>query len=218
MALPIEVESGLARFFPPIGERLGLPCKLIETNSLDRPARYLSVSVARSPHDQIVTYPAVECALRNTGYSFQLFGDPEVSAQLQSQSIELLHAASGVVSANYIFDNSGTFIGEFRGVTRESIWSLEFAYISHFENALRATYDLPLGASHSITFPWYLLEFAAPPHLDMVRPYLHLFAHDPRYRIVKLSEFTGYVAIAGDGDLASSAQHAVDYLEGVIDE
>ena len=218
MAVRIEVERGLARFIPPIAERLGLPINLEETQPPDRPAKYICVSLARSPHNQIVSYPAIVGSLRGRNYNFQLLKSDDRSADLQSQSIALLQKRLGLCSANFIFDESGRFLNEFPGLTRESLWTLEFAYTSHFENALRAAHDLPLGSVDLIKGPWYLLEFQAPSHLDMFKPYLHLFAHDPRYRIMKLSEFTGFVALAGDGDLISSAEHAVDYLEGIIDE
>lgn len=218
MRVRIEVESGLAPFLPPIAERLGLAFEYLETRPPARPDTYIAVSVARSPHNQVVTYPAISSCKRDKNSVFVSLQASELSARLQSAVIALLPEHGGLCAANFIFDHSGELVGIFPGVTRESLWTLEFSYISHFENALRAGHDLPLGSAESILHPWHLMEFQAPPHLDMVKPYLHLFAHNPRYRIVKLSEFTGYVALTGDGDLKSSVEHAVDYLEGVIDE
>ena len=218
MAAHIEVESGLASFLPPIARRLGLPLDFVETLPPTRPNNYISVSVARSPHNQVVTYPAITSSSRGNNRSYELLGSDQLSANLQSEVIALLSKEVGLSSANFIFNSDGELASIFPGITRESLWTLEFSYISHFENALRARHDLPLGSAESILQPWYLLEFQAPPHLDMVKPYLHLFAHNPRYRIVKLSEFSGYVALGGSGNLTSSAAHAVDYLEGVIDE
>lgn len=218
MAAQIEVESGLASFLPPIAERLGLPLEFVETLPPTRPEKYISVSVARSPHNQVVTYPAITSSCRDSNRSYELLSSDQLSANLQSEVITLLPKEAGARAANFIFDSDGKLVSIFPGITRESLWTLEFSYISHFENALRACHDLPLGSAESALQPWYLLEFQAPPHLDMVKPYLHLFAHNPRYRIVKLSEFSGYVALGGSGNLIGSAEHAVDYLEGVIDE
>jgi hypothetical protein len=62
------------------------------------------------------------------------------------------------------------------------------------------------------------MNFDAPHNLDMQQPFKHLFAHEPGYRIVKATSHYGYVALQDCEDLFKKVAHAVDYLEGVVNE
>jgi hypothetical protein len=87
-----------------------------------------------------------------------------------------------------------------------------------FENAVRSANQLPLGRTELLTQDFLVINFDAPRNLDMTAPFLHLFAHEPGYRIVKAASHSGYVALAGENNLFEKVCHAVDYLEGVINE
>jgi hypothetical protein len=104
------------------------------------------------------------------------------------------------------------------GLGEEVLWSVTFSITSVFENALRAAHKLPLGSPEQLEVNWIFARFDAPQHLDMQTPYLHLFAHEPRYRIRKLSSHSGYVALSNSSNLEEEVIHAIDYLEGVINE
>jgi hypothetical protein len=104
------------------------------------------------------------------------------------------------------------------GLGEEVLWSVTFSITSVLENALRASHKLPLGSPEQIEINWTIGRFDAPQHLDMQTPYLHLFAHEPRYRIRKLSSHSGYVALSNSSNLEEEVIHAIDYLEGVINE
>lgn len=219
MSSEVVAESELISFLEVASNRLGLKTKVLQQPRSHRQGDFLSIAVSRSLQGQMVTYPAVA----HSNYRGRLLTSSRTPESLDLAAMQL--AAMAEIAENnrigtylFIFGLDGKLLESGTGLTAESIWSQEFSYTSIFENAIRAAHDLPLGVSDSISSNWMVASFDAPRHLDMERPFLHLFAHEPRYRIQKFGSHTGYVAVSGVENLSEKVRHAVDYLEGVIDE
>lgn len=219
MTSPVVVESELLPILEIAAHRLGLSVAERTIPQIFLESSYQSIAVSRTTLNQIVTYPVVT----HSNYRSRLLTIPAKLTEpgreeLQHQAIEVI-SKNGLVGSYLIrFTMAGEVLEVIEGVTSEGLWSQEFAATSIFENAVRTSHDLPLGNSQMIESDWAIMNFRAPLELDMKRPYLHLFAHDPNFRIQKFSSHTGYVAITGKTDLWAKVTHAVDYLEGVIDE
>ena len=219
MAPEVVVESELLPILDNAVRRLGLPVTERTIPQRFPESSYESIAISRTTLNQIVTYPLVS----HSNYRGRLVTTPSRFTQserveLQHRAIELIKKSDLVGSYLIRFTSAGEISEVIKGVTSESLWSEEFAATSTFENAVRASFDLPLGNSEMTESEWAIINFSAPLELDMKHPYLHLFAHDPNYRVQKFSSHTGYIAITGTSDLFSKVTHAVDYLEGVIDE
>lgn len=219
MAPAVVVQSDLLPILEMAARKLGLSVTPMATEQRFPESSYQSIAVSRTTLNQIVTYPAVA----HTNYRGRLTTMPAKlnesdQRELQHQAIEAIGKNDLLGSFLIRFSSTGSLIEIAEGVTSEGLWSQEFATTSIFENAVRAVLDLPLGNGDMVESNWALINFNAPPELDMKQPYLHLFAHDPNYRIQKFSSHTGYVAITGKSDLWGKVTHAVDYLEGVIEE
>ena len=215
----VAVESELLPILDIAVRRLGLSVVPRSIAQRFPEFSYQSIAVSRTTLNQIVTYPVVA----HSNYRGRLATTPAKlteleQKELQHQAIEAIGKRNLLGSYLIRFNSTGNLLEVLEGVTSEGLWSQEFSATSIFENAVRATFDLPLGNSEMTQLDWALINFSAPPKLDMKQPFLHLFAHDPNYRIQKFSSHTGYVAITGKSDLWAKATHAVDYLEGVIEE
>ena len=201
---------------------LGLEIDHRPAPSPERPSGdFYSIHVARSEKNQVALYQVCK---------HQYFRNRLMT--LPVSDIEMIHTIQelaqyeivriGVVGSSLLrFTPSLDFLNSNPGVQRESMWTLDHAFTSQFENEIRAVTNLPLGDIASIG-EWMTIEFSAPGHLDMVHPYLHLFARNPRYKIHKFTSHTGVISIRASDeakwDLREELVHAVDYLEGVIDE
>lgn len=178
---------------------------------------YYSVLLTRSPHGQVITYnPTKHDRYRGRRYISPVLED-EISISIQEQALAEVKRLDTNGTFTCFFDLELKLVSIETGLTFESLWTLDFAAISHFENAVRGANDLPLGNSEMFRKDWLVLEYEAPHGLDMTKPYLHLFAHNPNYRIKQLTVNRGVVSTFGK-ELLQQVQHAVDYLEGVIDE
>lgn len=219
MSPVIRGRPGVIEFCQPAAARLGLE---VEIENCERPTfsktSYLAVAITRSPHGQVVTYPATFHEHYRGRLSSRLLADQSVGARLQELTIEQIHHLGLMGSSTLIFDESLEVIEIIQGVSDESLWTLDFAYVSQFENEVRAAHDLPLGASNPMISDWFAMAYSAPLNLDMKSPYLHLFAHDPRYKIHQLSTHSGIILTSGGLGVEERIRHAVDYLEGVINE
>jgi 5-(carboxyamino)imidazole ribonucleotide synthase len=193
----------------------------IEVHTIVSPLRsdstYLSILAVRSPQGQVATYtPSQHGRYRGRRYAKPILME-STSVNLQERALFEIKERNIQGSLTLLFDESENFLELIPGITFESLWTLDFSFISHFENAVRAAHDLPLGNSEMVRNDWLLMEYEAPLGLDMTHPYLHLFAHNPNYRIKQLTANSGVVSVFGKS-LEEQAEHAVDYLEGFIDE
>lgn len=133
----------------------------------------------------------------------------------QSKIAELSWRGSSLLR----FDSAGEFLDLTRGVQREALWTLDHCLTSGFENELRACFDLPLGSVEVTSRNWMTIEFSAPGELDMVRPYLHLCARNPRYKFHHFDSHSGVISLSDENvDVEEDLFHALDYLEGIINE
>lgn len=219
MEAQITLTAGLDEFLIRSANYLGIEINFKTESIRAAHDNYLSIVTVKSANTQLAMYPAVEVS----NYRDRLAMKP---AELDDNFLKRLliqvnlsaksNSHDGV--STYIFSLSGELIEVFESITIESLWSLEFACTSIFENAVRAAHQLPLGKPDLKSKNWLVMNFDAPHNLDMKQPFKHLFAHEPGYRIVKVTSHTGYVALQNSEDLFKKVSHAVDYLEGLISE
>ena len=182
---------------------------------------YLSINFARSQQGQRAIWPIVEHTFFRDRLKSSLATSlsEEISHRVLKQTQEIINTLTWNGSGITRFTVTGELIDITRGVQRESMWSLDHSTTSAFENAVRAVFDLPLGDVTSRDGSWMTLEFSAPHELDMFRPYLHLCARNPRYKFHHFDSHRGVVSLSGKAlNLQEDLEHAVEYLEGVIDE
>ena len=219
MAAIVQGSERIAQFCRPIAEQLGLEVVIRElprANSI--PGEYLSVAITRSPHGQVVSYPAMRHNYHRKRLCTEPVTEDSISMNLQESAISAARDNQLIGSAIARFTKSLELVEFATGLSHEALWTLDFALISQFENEVRSAHDLPLGSSNMLITDWLAIEYSAPIELDMKSPYLHLFAHDPSYQIRQFTSHTGIVLAAGRVDLFNRVAHAVDYLEGVVNE
>jgi phosphoribosylaminoimidazole carboxylase (NCAIR synthetase) len=209
----------LAKLVRAKAENLGVTLEIVDFESHSLAERYSSITAASSAHRQYVSYPMVDHFIhRNrlgTEPSHLSDAIKEVAQQFVNQRLVELPLGKMYV---FRFNSDGSLIDFQTGITDEVVWTLDFTVIDALENAIRAALDFPLGTSAPLVPDWRSLNFSAAAELDMVRPYLHLFAHNPRYQIHKLTTHSGFLTLSGTGNLTESIIHGVDYLEGVVNE
>ena len=182
---------------------------------------YLSIHFARSEHGQRAIWPIVS----HSKYRERLLTTPantltgEIREKVISGIQEILNSLSWQGSGLARFNDSGEFIDVIRGCQRESMWTLDTSITSQFENEVRSSFNLPLGDISMRDASWMTLEFSAPTELDMFRPYLHLCARNPGYKFHHYDSHSGVIFLSGEErEIREDLEHAVDYLEGVINE
>ena len=219
MSHRIKVEMEVAAFISRAAESLGLEVHLdYQTTSIPRD-EHLAIVAINSARTQLATYPAISVAkFRNRIVVKPTNANQELLMKLQIVVNERAKSSNQSGVATYRFTLNGEFIKVSDVISIDSIWSMEYAYTSVFENAVRSANQLPLGKTELLTQKFLVMNFDVPRNLDMTEPFLHLFAHEPGYRIIKATSHTGYVALQGNTDLFEKVSHAVDYLEGVINE
>ena len=219
MAPKVKVEREVIPYFERAAAELGIE---ISANPVERALLgddHLVVVAISSARTQFASYPAIRVSTHRNRTAIS----PSESSEELLKNLQILvnervriDELNGV--ATFLFSLDGELIQVRDQIGIESIWSLEYASTSVFENAIRAAKALPLGITDLIDQRWLVMNFDAPRELDMTQPFLHLFAHEPGYRINKSSSHLGYVALQGDKELFEKVSHAVDYLEGVINE
>ena len=219
MSQVIPVEAEVAQLLFESANNLGLVAEVNEIDESLIKGEFFSVTAVRSSTNQLVTYPIT----LNKFHRDRLMTLPtnealtkgETFQQLVNEQVKTLNLYG---AQTFIFEKTGELKTIQAGLGKIALWSDLFSVTSIFENAVRAAFQLPLGTSELIERDWILGCFSAPQHLEMQSPYSHLFAHQPRYRIRKLSTHSGFVALSNSTNLESELIHAIDYLEGVISE
>lgn len=192
----------------------------------------LSAQVARSPHGQAVAYPVVT-TVQQDGMCAQVIAparDLDAELSSQAQHLALMVAAelevTGMLAVELFVAGNRLLINELAMRPHNSgHWTIEGARTSQFENHLRAILDLPLGDPSPIAARTVMVNIVGGDHPDLHRAYLHCMAHDPGVKIhlygkeVRQGRKVGHVTVVGsDGDgLLARAQHAADFMRGVID-
>lgn len=219
MASKVKIEREVIPYFERAAAELGIE---ISAEPVERPflsEDHLVVVAISSASTQFASYPAIRvCTHRNRTVISPSESSEELLKNLQILVNERVRIDELNGLATFVFSLDGELLQVRDQIGIESIWSLEYASISVFENAIRAAKALPLGITDLIDQRWLVMNFDASRELDMTQPFLHLFAHEPGYRINKSTSHSGYVALRGNKELFDKVRHAVDYLEGVINE
>jgi 5-(carboxyamino)imidazole ribonucleotide synthase len=193
----------------------------------------ISVMVARSPHDQAATWPATLTIQSNGICTSTVTPVPEISDELankvQAAALEIASGISlvGVMAVEMFIIGEDFYINELALRPHNSgHWSIEGSETSQFEQHLRAILDLPLGSTALRSKFAVMGNVLGGEKSDMYRPYLHLMARTPNLKFhqygkeVKPGRKIGHVTMCGENllQLQQEVAHAVDYMNGVIDE
>ena len=193
----------------------------------------MSVMVARSPHDQAATWPATLTIQSDGICTSTVTPVPEISDALankvQAAALEIASGISlvGVMAVEMFIIGENFYINELALRPHNSgHWSIEGSETSQFEQHLRAILDLPLGSTALRTKFTVMGNVLGGEKSDMYRPYLHLMARAPNLKFhqygkeVKPGRKIGHVTMCGENllQLQQEVAHAVDYMNGVIDE
>ncbi|MEJ6574104.1 MAG: 5-(carboxyamino)imidazole ribonucleotide synthase [Actinomycetes bacterium] len=193
----------------------------------------ISVMVARSPHNQAATWPATLTIQSNGICTSTVTPVPEISDLLankvQAAALEIASGISlvGVMAVEMFIVGDDFYINELALRPHNSgHWTIEGCLTSQFEQHLRAILDLPLGSTAMRSKFAVMGNVLGGAKSDMYRPYLHLMARTPELKFhqygkeVKPGRKIGHVTMCGENllQLQQEVTHAVDYMNGVIDE
>ncbi len=219
MLAPISCYEEIVNLVESAAKNLGVAANL-QTQAVIRISNqpYYCIFAAVTEHKQAISYPAS----KHYNYRNRLISVP--SDLTEHKNFELQSFVNSDLLGNppgiwiYFFDKSGSLVSRSSTLGEETLWTLHYSITDIYENAVRTIHDLPLGNCASWTGKWAALTYQAPANLDMQKPYLHLFAHNPNYKLHRFSSHHGFISVSGSGDLIDEITHAVDYLEGIINE
>ena len=201
--------------------------------------RELAVVIARSPSGQATAWPVVE-TVQTDGICTEVLApapglDEDFAARATEAALRIAGdlGVTGVMAVE-LFEVRDPRTGDSAYVVNELAmrphnsghWSIDGAVTSQFEQHLRAVLDLPLG-DPSPREPWTVMgNVLGGDYPELYPAYRHLLARDPGLKMhlygkgVRPGRKIGHVNVSGDdlGDLRARAQHACDYLRGVITE
>jgi len=199
--------------------------------------RRLAVLVARSPSGQASSWSVVETA-QSDGICKQVVApapglDPNLAAVATEAALRIAGelGVTGVMAVE-MFEVRDLRTGDpaymvddlAMGPHHSGHWSIDGSVTSQFEQHLRAVLDLPLGDT-SLRARWSVMgNVLGGDHSDLYPAYRHLMARDPALKIhlygkgVRPGRTIGHVNVSGAdlGDLRTRANHASDYLQGVM--
>ncbi len=200
--------------------------------------RELAALLARSPSGQASVWPVVhtvqtdgicteviapaaeldeDLALRLAQDALRIAGDLDVTGVM---AVEVFEVRDADGRPDYVVNelamrphNSGH-------------WTMDGSVTSQFEQHLRAVLDLPLGQT-SARSRWTVMgNVLGGDYPELYPAYPHLMARDPGLKVhmygkdVRPGRKIGHVNVFGDDldALRERAQHAADYLQGVVTE
>lgn len=193
----------------------------------------IAVMVARSPHGQAATWPPTLTVQRDGICIQTITPAPDMSDTLKISAQEIalkiadLIGLVGVMAIELFVVGDRLVINELAARPHNSgHWSIEGSVTSQFEQHLRAILDLPLGDTSMRADFAVMGNVLGGAKTNMYRPYLHLFARTPYLKVhqyrkeVKAGRKVGHVTAIGNNlaTLQSEVSHAVDYMNGVVDE
>jgi 5-(carboxyamino)imidazole ribonucleotide synthase len=202
-------------------------------------SRELAALVARSPSGQVAAWPLVE-TVQTDGICTQVLAPaPELDAGLAGAATEAALRIAGEldvtgVMAVEMFEVSQPGNGRPGYLVNELAmrphncghWSMDAAVTGQFEQHLRAVLDLPLGSPRARA-PWTVMANVLGGDDARLYPaYRHVMARDPELKVhmygkqVRPGRKIGHVNVSGTDlpGLRVRAQHAADYLRGVVTE
>jgi len=201
--------------------------------------RELAVLIARSPSNQAAAWPVVE-TVQTDGICTEVLApapglDPDLAAVATEAGLRIAEklGVTGVFAVE-MFEVRHPATGHPAYVVNELAmrphnsghWSMDGAVTGQFEQHLRAVLDLPLG-SPTPREPYTVMANVLGGDFPELYPaYRHLMARDPGLKIhvygkdVRPGRKIGHVNVSGTDldQLRERAQHAADYLGGVITE
>jgi 5-(carboxyamino)imidazole ribonucleotide synthase len=201
--------------------------------------RELALLVVRSPSGQAGAWPVVE-SVQTGGVCTQVVApapglDPQLAAVATAAGLRIAGelGVTGVMAVE-MFEVRDPHTGDPAYLVNELAmrphksghWSIDGAVTSQFEQHLRAVLDLPLGDT-SPRAPWTVMgNVLGGDHPQLYPTYRHLLARDPGLKIhlygkrVRPGRTIGHVNVSGADldDLRARANHASDFLQGVITE
>jgi 5-(carboxyamino)imidazole ribonucleotide synthase len=199
--------------------------------------RELAVLIARSPSGQASAWPVVE-TVQSDGICTEVLApapdlDPHLAALANEAGLRIAGelGVTGVMAVE-MFEVSDAQTGDPAYMVNELAmrphnsghWSIDGAVTSQFEQHLRAVLDLPLG-DPSPRARWTVMGNVLGGGYSQLYPtFRHLLARDPGLKIhlygkgVRPGRKIGHVNVSGADleDLRARANHASDYLQGVI--
>ena len=201
--------------------------------------RELAVLVARSPSGQAAAWPVVQM-IRVESTCVQVLApapglDPALAAVATEAALRIAGelGVTGVMAVE-MFEVRDELTGDPAYVVNKLAmrphhsghWTIDGAVTSQFEQHLRAVLDLPLGDT-SPRARWTVMgTVLGGSYGDLYPTYRHLMARDPGLKIhlygkgVRPGRTIGHVTVSGNDldDLRARANHACDFLQGVITE
>jgi 5-(carboxyamino)imidazole ribonucleotide synthase len=195
--------------------------------------RELAVLVARSPSGQAAAWPVVQSTQVNSICHEVIAPAPGLSDDLAAEATAIglrIAGELGVVGvlAIEMFEVQGrVLVNELAMRPHNSgHWTIDGSVTSQFEQHLRAVLDLPLGDPRPRARWSVMVNVLGGKYEDLYRSYLHVMARDPGVKVhlygkaVKPGRKVGHVTVYGDDldDCRARANHAADFISGVIDE
>ncbi len=200
--------------------------------------RELAVLVARSPSGQAAAWPVVE-TVQTDGICTQVIAPaPQLPLGLAAEATEAALRIAGELGVTGVLAVEMFEVHDAAGESTYLVnelamrphnsghWTIEGAVTSQFEQHLRAVLDLPLG-NPAAREPWtVMVNVLGGRYEEWYSAYRHILARDPAVKVhvygkaVRPGRKIGHVTVYGQ-DLAGlhgRAEHAADYLAGVIDE
>jgi len=194
---------------------------------------HVSVMVARSPHGQATTWAPTEILKSGGNWRMSITPAPHLSDVLQEKTQQLALDYSAAVGA------VGVIAVEISIKTEEAIvvnaqmhphssgnWTVDGSVTNQYEQHLRAILDLPLGDPSMLAKYVVTGNFYCGDKPNMYRPYLHLMARTPALKFHQYKnssvpgELMGHITLAGNdlSELVEEIEHALEYMQGQIDE
>ena len=194
---------------------------------------HVSVMVARSPHGQATTWAPTEILKSGGKWRMSITPAPHLSDVLQEKTQQLALDYSATVGA------VGVIAVEISIKTEEAIvvnaqmhphssgnWTVDGSVTNQYEQHLRAILDLPLGDPSMLAKYVVTGNFYCGDKPNMYRPYLHLMARTPALKFHQYKnssvpgELMGHITLAGNdlSELVEEIEHALEYMQGQIDE
>ena len=194
---------------------------------------HVCVMVARSPHGQATTWAPTEILKSDGKWRMSITPAPQLSDVLQEKTQQLALDYSAAVGAVGVIAVEISIKAEEAIVVNAQMhphtsgnWTVDGSVTNQYEQHLRAILDLPLGdpsmsAKYVVTGNFYCGDKP-----NMYRPYLHLMARTPALKFHQYKnssvpgQLMGHITLAGDDlpKLIEEIEHALEYLQGEIDE
>jgi len=193
----------------------------------------LCVMVARSPHGQATTWAPTEIIRKNGLWSMSITPAPRLNETLQQKAQQLALDISAQIGAVGVIaveislkDDDVSVVNVEMQPHSSGNWTVDGSVTSQYEQHLRAVLDLPLG-DPAMVWPYVVTgNVYCGDKPNMYRPYLHLMARTPAMKfhqykgLVNPGELVGHITLAGNElqVIIEEVEHALEYMQGVIDE